>query len=315
MPHRRRRTHRKPLCARLPFPLNLIYCGRRAKRPSVLRPWRGECLCLRAADPRLYGRIVPIPAPTPPTPGSAPAAPPSVPVRAQQIRFGWRQLRAWCDWPTLPDPCSPSQVARILGVTRDTIARWCRSGKLLRRPAPARGSQPRWLVQYRPARETARLAARPPYNYPDGRFKRAYADHPDLAWAVDTFRHGRHCESLVRLACPRGIPGRRPGPLWLWLCPTCGRRCLELYLPAGPMARHGRHWRPWRFQCRVCTDFTSEPSSRRSDAFNRWLLRSSAGLIGRSEFRQFLHELATGRATEGLFPNLSPRERMARRAR
>ena len=280
---------------------------RRARRPSVLRPWRGECLVLRAADSRIRGtpittqKVAPPEAPDAASPstvqdGPGPAEPALAassrlsshrlhpfPV-AEEVLIGPDELLRLCAWPDLPDRCSQKDAARLLGVQRFTIANWCRQGLLVRRrpERPSRGMP--WCVAYPPTDLMVRFVTGKKLVMPES-FLRRFASEPALQWAADLFRRQARRERLVRVSRNRTAPGRHAGARWHWICPACGRTCYLLYLPTGPMVRWGRHWRPWRFLCQNCAGVLHEGTAygRVGSGLNRWTLRWTLGRAGKYE--------------------------------
>ena len=312
------------------------YHQRRAGRATVLKPWRGECLVLRSEDTRLPpGDPVPVAqagargstqgpiAQAAPSIPAMPAMPPvpTIPrrprdaVAAERITVDADLIARLCTWPHLPELCTMKQASRLLGVSYSTLGRWVRAGLLLRRRERGQGRGNRWYVSYRPTSPLVRRTTGQRWRYPEG-FFRGLADPPAVAWVVDLWRrdtqaaHGAQSgrrQVLVRVRTRRaGVPPRGGNLRWEWLCPACGRRCYQVYVPAGPMARRGMVWRAEGappelreagrgdralFRCWRCTGVESEGgcwSNGEASMLHRYLLKLTGGVAGRHEFARVL---------------------------
>jgi len=256
----------------------LAYWEGRARRPSVLRPWHGECLELRAADTRITGRTIAVP------PVARHAA-----VRAELVTVDAALVSRVCRWPELPAECTPREAARLLGVNVHTIYHWVASGKLSKRPKNQ--SRRRFYVGYAATGFPTRVTTGRTHRHPD-RARRLMIPEPDVDWVVERFcaEEGRR-EHLVRLwqrqPFARNPDFARPR----WLCPVCGRRPYLVYLPAGAMARRGRTWTPWRWQCDRCTGVDSETNPWRhpnGDGLHQTILKLTCGRASGTDFRRGL---------------------------
>ncbi|MBN2583946.1 MAG: helix-turn-helix domain-containing protein [Planctomycetes bacterium] len=264
------------------------YIEGRARRPSILRPWHSECLELRADDRRIHGAMV--------DPGSlAPEWRRGLrddAVRTERVVVDAYLLTRVCRWPELPDDCTPRRAARRLGVSVYTIYDWVRSGRLVK--TPLKNDPRRFTVQYPPTARAVQLAGGRWHHHPD-RAKRVIMHEPDVRWVADRFRNARREETLIRQWWPHPFSNNPGYSRPRWLCPVCGRSSYVVYLPAGEMARQGRTWGEWRFQCRRCAGVQSESApwhQKRGDGLNQYILKLTCGLIDGTHFRWLLrHEM------------------------
>jgi len=293
----------------------LAYFEERASRRMVLRPWIGECLRLRAGDKRIegipaawrnrlgagYARRIHRAAALPRGRYDAkaiglPAAladmgnRDSRTVSVELVRISARLLERVCRWPELPENCSVKEAAQLFGVDFNTITLWCKAGKLVRERVVGSGKRcknQRWTVRYVETDPVLRRFHGQRYKRPEWSH-RLMCPEPDAAWAAGRFRGKRRVEWAVRVT--ENLPGawQRAHPKRFWRCPVCGRRSRLLYLPAGPMARKGRTWASWRWQCRECTGAEPEQeawSGQLGDPFSRWILKLTCGRVSGNEFR------------------------------
>jgi len=152
------------------------------------------------------------------------------------------------------------------------------------------GGQPQVAVAYRRRPKLPGVHSGREIVWPEGA-ARVFCDDPDVDWAVERFADHRQRERVVRVARYRRNMGNSVRPVPLWICPTCGRDAGQLLLPAGPMARAGRLWSRWRFQCMDCTGATSETAaweSPSSDPLSRWIQKETCGWMNGTEFRKGL---------------------------
>jgi len=281
-----------------PIAVELFITSRRL-RPSILAPWHGECLILRAGDRRLVARESWKPQDRPfedwlkkVAPGQKVKLPGHrrrILIAAEEILLDAAAIRRACSWPELPQDCSIDQAAELLGVSRSLISCWIKRKLLVGRKFSCRRNRPSFVVAYRQHLKTFQRELGV-YEYPDPAAKRIFCSEPDLAWAVERFDREIHVQNLVRLVERQGGPeGKIPRPLWI--CPACGSQSFRLYLPAGPMAKAGHLQGHWRFQCGRCFGVRSEQmdwNNRRNNGFNRNLLKMSCGKVSASEFKRGL---------------------------
>jgi len=306
----------------------LTYRDRRASRPTVLRPWHAECLLLRAADDRIEGKplVRGRPAAGPDgrpawvldrrrrrmavrpdeaeaeriglwrvleqvrREGQAGAGEPTI-VAVELVPVTAETIDRACRWPRLPRKCSVARAAKLLGVSPDVVRLWVRMGKLVRRRARGMGRRVRYAVSYPRASLVRRRASGEAAVYPR-RHRSLSGEMADADWARERFaREGRR-EWIVRVGAPATVGRHRGrGMRRRWVCPSCGRMVVHLYLPAGPLARSGRTWSPWRWQCRWCTGLVSEAgviADGGTDSLGLWLLKETCGRLGGNEFRKYL---------------------------
>lgn len=308
------------------------YWEKRAGRATVLRPWNAECLTLRAADDRIAGRALVVPRKVREADGRARwevshASPRMIvqPGAAEAERIGlWRTLETVrregrpgagvrsvvgvelvrvtgammgrvCGWPRLPRKCSASRAAKLLGVSKILIWKWVCMGKLARRRARRLGRGAMYAVSYPRASWLRRRATGEAERYPHWH-RSLSGEMADAAWAAERFRREGRSAWVVRVGKlvmmrPRlGLGVKRQ-----WVCPVCGRQVSRLYLPSGPLARGGRTWSAWRWQCRWCTGLVSEAgvmADGGKDNLNLWLLKSTCGQLGGNEWRKYLRTAA-----------------------
>lgn len=315
------------------------YLEKRATRPMVLRPWNAECLVLRAADDRIAGRPLVegrlVAGPDGQREwrvrhvGGRRARPDSAErervglwealetvrregrsgfgertiVGVELVRVTARLLARVCGWPRLPKGCSVSRAAQLLGVSRDVVRLWIRSGKLGACCAGDRGVGAIHSIRYPRADLLRRLATRDDERRPTS-YRSLMGQMARASWAAQRWREARHEEWLVRVAVdvprmPRGGRGARRR----WVCPSCGRKVMRVYLPAGPLARSGRTWSAWRLQCRRCTGLVSEAGmmgNGASDVFGLGLLKQTCGQMGGNEFRKYFPKVMSEEAAREL---------------
>jgi len=319
---------------RLRGPDLLKYYDRRASRPTVLRPWHAECLVLRAADDRVKGKPL-VRGRAAAGPDGRPTwvlqrrrrRMAVRPDDAESERIGlWRVLeqvrrqcrpgageptivavelvpvtaetidRA-CRWPRLPRQCSVARAARLLGMDEGVVRTWVRMGKLERRRARRRGrDEPRYLVSYPRADQVRRRASGEACVYPR-RHRSLSGEMADAGWAARRFARERRREWIVRIGVATVVPGGGRGGRRYWVCPSCGRMAMYVHLPAGPLARSGRTWAPWRWQCGRCTGLASEAKligNGSTDSLGLWLLKQTCGRLSGNEFRRYLPRALSG---------------------
>jgi hypothetical protein len=300
----------------------LNYYNARAKRPTILRPWHSECLILRSGDTRISARDLTPDGATERCHGRSRPCKPFLPartadrigltatldrlrrhdaslIRVELVRINSRLLDRVCRWPDLPENCSAKEAARLLGVDRLVIQKWCKQGKLVKEPysGPGIGRGRKGRVRYVETDPILRRQHGRKYIYPE-RAKRLMCPDPDVDWAVGRFRSSRRSEPMVRItetiAQKSSKRPRRPTPFWV--CPTCHTRCRQLFLPAGPMAASGRTFAAWQFQCLHCTGILSEASTwgQPCDPLGRTILKMTLGRVGGREFRRALSNGLSG---------------------
>jgi len=298
----------------------LAHFEERANRTTVLRPWVGECLLLRSEDTRIegiqvawrnrrgagYGRRVHRAAALPRGRYDAEAIGLTAAlaemrkrdsriVSVELVRINARLLERVCPWPELPANCSIAQAARLFGVDYHTITQWCRQGKLIREKAVGPGKACRgqhWTVRYPETDPVLRRFHGQRYRRPEWA-RRLMCSEPDAAWAIGRFRSERRVAWVVRMGeamrGPTGLLGARR----FWRCPVCGRQSWVLYLPAGSMAKLGRTWAMWRWQCWECSGTMSEQGAwtcHLADPFSRAILKLTCGRVSGNEFRAVLDQ-------------------------
>jgi len=318
----------------LRWPDLLKYHDRRAASATVLRPWHAECLLLRAADDRVRGKPLVRPRLVTGPDGrrtwaverrrrrmavrpdeaeaeriglwdvleqvrreGRPGAGDRTIVAVDLVPVTAETIARLCRWPRLPRKCSASRAAKLLGVSKHLIWQWVRMGKLEHRRARRLGRGAMYAVSYPRASRLRRLASGETWVYPR-RHRSVSGEMADAAWAADRFaRQGRR-QWIVRVGRPvTVVPRGGRGVRRRWVCPSCGRVVRNMYLPAGPLARSGRTWSPWRWQCPRCTGLVSEAGVNADggkDSLNLWLLKQTCGRLGGNEFRKHLPAALAG---------------------
>ena len=256
----------------------------RAGRPSILRPWPGECLRLQASDPRIPGRTITMGEKREQREKDDRA------VSAERVVVDARLIDRVCRWPVLPEGCTAKEAARLLGVDVTTVRVWVREGKLVGRLPP--GAWRGMHISYPEASLPLRVATGRRHKYPE-RPARKMVPEPLVRRVVQRFGGEGRREQLVRLRLRHPLPISPEHTYAHWQCPSCGRRPYILYLPAGHMARAGRTWSPWRFQCRACAGIVSEGtawSCAGSDGLGQSILKLTCGRISGNDWRRMMKE-------------------------
>lgn len=304
----------------------LLYMDRRARRPTILRPYHTECVVLRSDDNRIAGQVAGWRTDRRTDAGQGgrgyrlaahglereTAKRIGLEKQLAILRRGGRKLEkvevVWidgevvervCGWPELPADCSTAEACGILGVSRGTIYRWVQEGKLVMTKVAntRRGAKTRMAVSYRTRRGPLKEFLGDKFMKPE-RWHRVMMEAPDERWAASRFRGEGRRECVVRVSMRTVKPGdEKIGTLAYWVCPTCGYRGRHLFLPAGAMAKEGLTWSRWSFQCRWCTGVLSEKSvwEGETDSLGRTLLKMTAGRMSGNEWRQMWADLASGR--------------------
>lgn len=210
-------------------------------------------------------------------------------VRVELVRVTAEVMDRVCRWPRLPRRCSVARAAEVLGVSRELVGKWIRQGKLKARQVRRSGIGAIHSVRYPTNGLLRRLASGEEHRRPEWH-RSLSGQMGDADWAAARFAGENRSEWVVRTGEPMAVSaGGVRGVKRYWVCPVCGRRAMRLYLPAGPLARSGRTWAPWRWQCRWCTGVVSEAGLTRKgqyDVLGLWLLKMSCGRVGGPEFRR-----------------------------